>query len=375
MIEVEDIPQPDQVDGSPHPRMTSHLYGQSIAEAAFLEAFNSNRLHHAWLISGPRGVGKATLAWRIARFLLDQPLETAALFGAPSTPDALDVDPTSTVQRHVTALSESRLFLCRRPWDDKLERLKQDITVDEVRRLKSFFNFSSADGGRRVVIVDAADEMNKNAANALLKILEEPPARVTMLLVSHRPLSLLPTIRSRCRTLACHALAPDDLAAALAGAGFETSTNPTALSVLAAGSVGEAIRLISHDGLKLYATLIDLLETGKMDRPTAIHLAESCTSKAGAARYDVAIRLIGVLMHRIASAGVFGPPKIAVSPAEASLLTRLAPSVHAARGWADLAQTLSERAAHARAVNLDPASVILDMLLKIDQMAATSRAA
>lgn len=375
MIEVEDIPQPDQVEGAPHPRMTTRLHGQPTAEAAFLEAFNSHRLHHAWLISGPRGVGKATLAWRVARFLLEQPNDGDALFGAPPLAENLDVNPQSSVQRHVTALSESRLFLCRRPWDDKLERLKQDITVDEVRRLKSFFNFSSADGGRRVVIVDAVDEMNKNAANALLKILEEPPARVTMLLVSHRPLSLLPTIRSRCRSLACQPLAAGDLAAALAGAGFEITANPTALSVLAAGSVGEAIRLLSHDGLKLYATLIDLLGSGKMDRTTAIHLAESCTTKTEAARYDVAIRLIGVLLHRIANAGVFGAPKITVNPAEAALLPRLAPTVQAARGWAELAQTLAERSAHARAVNLDPASVILDMLLKIDQMAATSRVA
>jgi len=368
MKDDANIAQPDQVDGAPHPRETAHIFGQTGAEAAFLEAFNNNRLHHGWLISGPRGIGKATLAWRIARFLLDQPAAHPSM--------TLEVDMTSPTQRHITALSESRLFLCRRPWDAKTERLMRDITVDEVRRLKSFFNLSSTDGGHRVVIVDAADEMNSNAANALLKILEEPPEGATLLLISHRPLSLLPTIRSRCRTLACHSLAPDDLAAALTGAGFDAQGQATALSVLAAGSVGEAIRLLSHDGIAVYATLIGLLSNpGQMDRGRAIALAESCTGKAGQARYDITLRLLSVLLHRLASTGIKGAPATEALPGEVEVLTAIAPTDRAARDWADLGQVLAGRAAHGRAVNLDPAAMILDMLLKIDQMAGTFKAA
>jgi len=378
VIDVANIPEPDVVAGAPHPRMTVRLLGQSQAESTFLTAFNANRVHHGWLISGPRGVGKATLAWRIARFLLDQPVgaNQDGVIAARPAPTSLDVDMTSALQRRITALSEPRLYLCRRPWDDKNERLKQDITVDEVRKLKGFFNFSAADGGRRVVIIDAADEMNTNAANALLKILEEPPKNAVILLVSHRPLSLLPTIRSRCRGLACHGLAPDDLAAALSAAQFDAAQDTLALSVLAAGSAGEAIRLLSHDGVTLYANLVRMFAAnGPMDRTAALALAESCTGKAGQARYDIAILLIGVFLYRIANSAVKGPLDIQACSGEQAVLAKLSPISHAAKIWAELAQTVHQRAAHGRAVNLDPASVILDMLLKIDHLAGTMRAA
>jgi len=189
----------DRAPGAPHPRETAVLIGQEAAEREFLEARGAGRLHHAWLISGPRGVGKATLAWRIARFLLTTPVTADGRPDASAPPASLDSDWNAPVARRVLALSEPRLFLLRRPWDAKAERLRQEITVDEVRKLRSFFGLSVADGGRRVVIVDAADEMNVNAANALLKLLEEPPANTVILLVSHQPSRLLPTIRSRCR--------------------------------------------------------------------------------------------------------------------------------------------------------------------------------
>ena len=187
------LPEPDRVDGAPHPRDTTTLVGQSHAEAGFLKAYTSGRLHHGWLITGPRGVGKATLAWRIARFLLAQPGDDAAsIFGdATPAPTTLEVSPDHPVVRRMAALSEQRLFLLRRPWDEKSNRLKKETGVDEVRRLKSFFNLSATDGGRRVVIVDSADELTPNAANALLKLLEEPPTDATILLVSHQPSRLL----------------------------------------------------------------------------------------------------------------------------------------------------------------------------------------
>lgn len=176
-------PEPDRIDGAPHPRETSLLYGQDAAQADFLQAFSSDRLHHGWLITGPRGVGKATLAWQIARFLLATPIaQDDGLFGAPPPPTDLHVNPEHPVSRRMMAGSEPGLFALRRPYDEKAKRLKAQITVDEVRKLKGFFALSAADGGRRVVIVDAADDMNVSAANAILKLLEEPPDRTTLLL-------------------------------------------------------------------------------------------------------------------------------------------------------------------------------------------------
>ena len=155
---MSDIPEPDCLDGAPHPRHTGQVFGHQAAEAVFLDAFNADRLHHAWLISGPKGIGKATLAWRLARFLLATPEDDGGFFVAPK-PETLDIPVTDPVAHRLLALSEPRLFLLRRPYDEKTERLRGDITVDETRILRNFLSLSAADGGRRVVIIDSADEI------------------------------------------------------------------------------------------------------------------------------------------------------------------------------------------------------------------------
>ena len=372
------LPESDRAPGAPHPRETPTLIGQEAAQTAFLEAFNSGRLHHAWLITGPRGVGKATLAWRIARFLLAAPPADAGdgLFGEAlpaAAPQTLEIDPDHPVSRRIEAMSEPGLFLLRRPYDEKAKRLKTQITVDEVRRLKGFFALSSADGGHRVVIVDAADEMNVSAANALLKLLEEPPAQTTLLLVSHQPSHLLPTIRSRCRELRLAALDGPNMAQALSLAGVDSeAANTAALAELSAGSVGEALRLVNLDGLTLYAELIAIMGTlPDLDRGRALRLAESVTGRAADDRYALLLSLLDLALSRIARTGATGqPPVIEAAVDEARILLRLAPSPHAARSWAEIAQTVGARVRHGRAVNLDPAALILDTLLKLRSTAA-----
>jgi len=372
-----DIPEPDALDGVPHPRFTAAIFGQSRAETAFLDAFNSGRLHHGWLITGPRGIGKATLAWRIARFLLAQPAD-GGLFAAalPQPVASLDTPGDTALAHRISALSEPRLMLCRRAWDGDKGRLKTVLTVSEVRRLIGFFHLSAADGGHRVAIVDAVDEMNTAAENALLKILEEPPQKTTLLLISHSPMGLLPTVRSRCRILPCAPLDAGNLARALEGADIDVGNDAGHLGVLAAGSVGEAIRIQSNDGLAIYATLLGLIaQAPRMDRQGAIALAESCTGKGGLSRYDLVLRLLRVLLHRLAVFGASGGMGDEATTGEAQVLAALSPGPHAARIWAGLEGDLTARSAHARAVNLDPASVILDMLIKIDQTAGSLRAA
>ena len=157
----DDRPEPDRLDGAPHPRETFELFGQSSAETAFLDAYNAGRLHSGWLITGPRGVGKATLAWKIATFLLAEPSDDG-LFGAPPPPASLTIDADHPDARLVQSGAHPRLLVVRRPYDEKTKKLKSEITVDAVRDIKGFFHMSAADGGRRVVIVDAADEMNRS---------------------------------------------------------------------------------------------------------------------------------------------------------------------------------------------------------------------
>jgi DNA polymerase-3 subunit delta' len=356
----QSTPEADRSEGAPHPRETLQLFGHQAAEAEFLSAFSTGRLHHGWMITGPRGLGKASLAWRMARFLLAAPDSAeAGLFGAPPAPHSLEIDRDDPVARRIQALSEPRLFLLRRPFDEKAARLRQEITVEEVRRMKSFFTLSAADGGRRVAIIDSVDE-------------EEPPEGVTLILISHQPFRLLPTIRSRCRELRLSPLGPGDLAAALEQAGGAVAPDAAqALAELAAGSVGEAFRLTNNDGLESYSQLIRLFDTlPRLDRARALQLAEQGAGKGAEPRFELILTQIDLFLARTARAGVtrIAPPEAARG--ETELIARLAPSVGAGRIWAELAQTLGLRARRGKAVNLDPAALLMDIFLKLDETAA-----
>jgi DNA polymerase-3 subunit delta' len=367
----DSLPEPDRVPGCPHPRETVRLIGQEAAEAAFLAALAEGRPHHAWLLTGPEGIGKATFAWRAARHLLAAPQGGGGgLFGdeAPAAPATLDIETDHPVSRRMRALSEPRLCLVRRGPTDDGKRLSAEIRVDEIRRMRDFLHMSATDGGRRAVIIDAADEMNTSAANALLKHLEEPPAGVTFLIVSHRPSALLPTIRSRCRVLALSPLAPGALAEALTAAGLPGDV--PGLSELAGGSVGAAARLIQGEGAELYAELLSVVAgMPRLDRPAAIALADSLGRRADDLRTGLAFAMIDTLLARLARRGATGRDAPDAASGEAAILARLSPDPAAARAWSDLAGLLGPRLRHGRAVNLDPGTLLLDTLVKLSETA------
>lgn len=352
MIE-ETPPEPDRVPGFPHPREAGRVLGQDAAVADFIAAAAAHRLHHGWLISGPRGIGKATLAWSIARWLLSD-----------STATDLTTPADDPVARRILALSEPRLHLVRRPVDDKTGRLRTEITVDEIRRLHGFFHMSAAEGGRRVAIIDAADEMNPAAANALLKLLEEPPQRAALLLVAHQPARLLPTIRSRCRELRLHPLGAGDMRRVLDGLGLDHDAER--LAALSGGSVGEALRLAGQDGLAIYQRIVGLFaEYPRLDRREAAALADLAGGRAGAGGdpFDLMVTLLDRFLTRAARAGLQGAPLPEAAEGEAAVLTRLSPDAGAARLWAGAQADLSARARGGRAVNLDPSALVMDMLI------------
>lgn len=359
------LPEADRQGDAPHPRHAARVFGHDAAADEFLAAHAGGRMHHAWLITGPRGIGKATLAWAVARFLLAAP--EAGLFGAPTS---LDVPADHPVARRLGALAEPRLFLLRRGPNEKGNALSQDIRMAEAERLLQFLRLKATDGAARVVIIDAMDDMNPSAANALLKVLEEPPAGVTFLMVSHQPGRLLPTIRSRTRRLALSPLGPQGLAAALAQAGAEVRPeDAVALAALAGGSAGDAMRLVAEDGLPLYAALVRLMDgLPRLDRVAAAALADKAAGRGGGEVLDLILTLLAQFLSRAARAGAAGPPVGAV-PGEAALLARISPDVRAAQGWATLAAHLLPRARAGRALNLDPASLLLDTLLKVEDAA------
>src|SRR5882757_7360678 len=254
----------------PHPRATLSLYGHAEAEQAFLEAYRGARMPHAWLVGGPRGIGKATLAYRMARFVFAYPDPSV---GAVRDATSLALPPDNTAVRRVVARGHSDLLALERTEGDS-GKLRTVIQVDDVRRTIGFFGSTAGEGGWRICIVDAADELNAAGANALLKILEEPPAKSLLLVVSHAPGRLLPTIRSRCRRLALRPLEPADVAHAVADAlgrdGAESDIKAAALA--SDGSVARALDLISGSGLAVREKVNAMLEALPQVNPRDLHV-------------------------------------------------------------------------------------------------------
>ena len=235
---------------APLPRENPFLLGHAAAEAVTDAAIQAQRIHHAWLLTGPEGIGKATLAYRFARRLLAR----------PDAPSASAHDPASAVFRRIAAGTHADLLTIEREWDDKRKRLRSEIVVDSARGVADFLRLTPAEGGWRLVVVDGAEHLNRNAANALLKVLEEPPPRAVLLLVCASPGRLLPTIRSRCRRLRLGELGPADMDLVLArclpdldGAGR------TALAALSDGSPGRALLLAEEQGVEIAALVHDVL--------------------------------------------------------------------------------------------------------------------
>ena len=235
------------------PRLNPDLIGHEQAEHAFLSAWHSGRMPHAWLIGGPRGIGKATLAYRFARFAL------AAGAGTPS--NTLALPPTHPVFRRVASGGHADLLtLAPGMLHPETNKPTQDIVVPQIRRAIDFLLKTAAEGGWRVIIVDEAEAMNRSAANALLKVLEEPPPKCLILLVSNSPGRLLPTIRSRCRLLTVSPLDPANVAALLAR--FRPALDEVAretLVHLAGGSIGYALDLADRGGVELHRELEAIL--------------------------------------------------------------------------------------------------------------------
>ena len=369
--------QEDVTDLIPKPRANSQLIGHESAEQVLLDAFNSERLHHAWLICGPKGIGKATLAFRFARFLLSQPPEgnDSGLFGndlPPSPLTSLDVPPENPVFHRVAANGHADLMTIERAYDDKKERRKTEIAVGDVRGVGGFLAKTAAEGGWRIVVIDAADEMNRNAANAVLKILEEPPKKAILLLVCHNPGRLLPTIRSRCRKLVLNPLADPQVSELIHRYRPDISVPDTqGLAILSEGSIGRALSLAEEGGLDFYKDLLDLLGTlPKLDTGKLHGLSDRLAARGGEASFVTVMDLLKWWLGRLIRFGAAGSLESpAVLQAEIDLYQRLLGLAGLDRWlevWEKVSQLISRAGGGAQ---LDRKQVVLNAFLAIEATA------
>ncbi|MBM6595707.1 DNA polymerase III subunit delta' [Microvirga pudoricolor] len=288
--EPDDETSPDQLAGTTHPRDRFAFFGHREGEEAFLDGIRSERLHHAWLIGGPPGIGKATLAYRVARMVLDLHNRDASRL------TSLGIAEDSRTARQVSAMSHPNLSILRRaPATDK-KGPSATIQVDAVRKTLGMFGSTAADGGYRVCIVDSAEDLTASSANALLKMIEEPPPRSIFLIVSHAPQRLLPTIRSRCRRLLLRPLADRDIRSVISsmGEGWAAPEPLLARAVaLSDGSARRAFELLDEDKVAYIDKVTGLLNAlPSKDDKGILALAESLARKDADDTYELTLETV-----------------------------------------------------------------------------------
>lgn len=345
-------PESDRFPDAPHPRETTGLIGHSEVEQALLAAYRAGKLPHAIIFGGATGIGKATLAWRLARFLLTHPDPSAV--EVQSATD-LFVPKTHSVARQISALSHGDIFLLRREWNEKTKRWFTEISADSVREAVHLFQRSAA-GGYRICIIDSAEDLNRHGANALLKIIEDPPPRSLFLIVAHRPERILPTVRSRCRCLLLKSLSDAEIASVIAELGEPWSTAEPDSVALAAdragGSVASALKLLGG-GLERDRGLQKLLsDLPSVDWQAVHELSDQMTGREGAADYEMMMtgvaEWIDAVLRREAKGGA----------------ARLAP-------LAEVWEKAAEAARQAEVLNLDKRPIVLSLFADLAKAAKT----
>jgi DNA polymerase-3 subunit delta' len=352
----------------PEPRANPALFGHATAEATLEAAFRSGRLAHAWLLVGPHGIGKATLGFRFARFVLADGKRDNSRPGLALADD-------HPIFRRVAAGGHTDFLTIAREIDPKSGRRRAEIVIDDIRRVHDFLSLTPGEGGWRVALIDGAEDMNANCANALLKVLEEPPSRALLLLISHAPAGLLPTIRSRCRRLDLRPLQEADLRAALAPV-LATESDQAAIGALlrlAEGSPGRAAGLIEEGGVALYRELIVLLtDLPKLDVVRCHALAERTTGREGVATFRLLSDLLLWWLAGLVRTGAARARPETV-PGESALYTALVTGRR--RGglerWGELWENLRRQFALTEALNLDFRQALIDAFGALQDTART----
>lgn len=344
-LEIKDS---DTLEGTKHPRLTKELVGHKKAWETFLNCKVNGKLHHAWIISGPKGIGKATFAWKIASNLINASKER--------------------IDNKEQTASLSDLFLCRRNFDDKTNRLKKFITINEIRKLKSFFQMTATEDQWRVVIIDCADELNKSASNALLKILEEPPSKSIFLIIANQPKRLSITIRSRCRTLNLNKLNKNEIEQVLENLNYNftglSQNDKNILSILSEGSVGLAVTALNNEGINDFKKCLEILAGfPHFERNKIFKLADKVRGKNE--NFVFLSSMILSMISRLALIGI-SASGLSLTDEEKLLIKKIPKTATITQNLAQLYISLSQSFLSCSDLNLDYSSHVVNAFINIE---------
>jgi DNA polymerase-3 subunit delta' len=348
--------------------------GHARQEAYLAGLAAQNRLPHALLLAGPQGIGKSLFALRLAAFLLSKGSasgiqHSAGLLDllppepkAAKAPDSLAVPPQSPIARRILAGSHPDFLLIRPEFDEKKKEYKAEIPVETVRRIGEFMALTPSESDWRVAVIDSVDQLNRNAANAVLKVLEEPPAKAVLVLVSHNPGRLLPTIRSRCQLVGFAPLPEAAFLQVMAGRGV-AAEEAHALASLSGHAPGRGFALQEGGGIALYAALLEWLANGAPQAGVGA-LMDALLKKDGEQSWQQLGWILDTLLMRVQKTALGLTPEGEIAPGEAAALMRIG-KARAASGWVRLWERAASQWADASQFYLDKRLVLQQFLYEI----------
>lgn len=347
-IQTVEYPEADRALNCVHPRETYDLIGHGAAQTQFLAARASRRLHHAWLISGPKGVGKATLAYRMIRHMLG---------GKSLLEGSLDIPASDSVSQRIEAQGHGNLFVLRRPYNDKTKKLRSEIPVDSVRAMSAFFeNTPAEDGLPRIALIDTMDEMNRSAENAILKTLEEPPENALIILLANSPGRLLPTIRSRCLSLPLRPIMPNQIKPWLKSQLNEELPIIEAAVGLSRGGPGKAVALAQNANYVLKPLTRFLASLDRNDTSADHSLSNMLSARDKTDARNLFWDCLQDILQEQASYTVTGEWNSAFKPL---------PTVKTTEAWMALWKKITQWQTIENAINMDKKTVMLRALSEI----------
>ena len=362
----------DKIAGAPHPMLANEIIGHSSQKLSFLSSFASNRLPQCWLLAGDMGIGKASFAWLIAKFLLTtkyQPADLKIDLNESNINSILEPQSGNTLNRIISG-SEQRVYIVRRGYNEKRKTFFKNISIEDVRKLQSYCSLSIADGGKRIIIIDTADDLNKSSSNALLKLLEEPPKNTIFLLISHQPNLLVPTLKSRCQKLSFSNLDQTDLGAVLKAIGCKIErSDEVSLSILSKGSAGAACRLINSNCINLYSDILNISSSlPNLNTNKILQLSQNYFAKAKPGEFEIFLEMMQHFFSRLCKTGAMQKPVLpSVTENEAKIMKNLCPNLKSAHFWSEAANITLAKLNKGYLLNIDIESLILDAFIYLEK--------